>query len=103
MSYINYINVTSNLDMNVDGNDGFLYFLVDCSSGNINIDLYSDPIDSQNYIIHRIDSSSNTLTLTATNSKMINGSSSTTININTYADASFLNGNWLCSKFTFSL
>lgn len=102
MSIYSYVN--TNLDMNQNGNDGFQYYIVDCSTSSINISLGNNPYDALYYRIQRVDTNVlNTLTITATNSKLINGGTSTTMNINVYGDLIYINGAWMLSKYNYSL
>lgn len=90
--------VTSSIDL--DYNDMFQHFVVDCSSGNINIDMTSLIYTGYYFIFNRIDTSSNTLTLTARSGQTINGTTTYNVPIKGYTECVGLSTDWLCTTFT---
>jgi len=69
--------ILNNLDL--DEQNGYTYYIVDCSLGDIQLTLPTITYDGANFKIHRLDSSSNVLTITPQSGQTINGGSSITV------------------------
>ncbi len=95
MSNYNFvlINQTTNMDENLM--DGYEFYAVDCSNGNITLTLPTITYNGVFYIIHRVDSSNNTLTIAAQNGQTIREVQSLTLAPNRRAEIVSHNSDWL--------
>ena len=89
MSSLYIYNVTSSETIDL----GYDTFLVDATGGNITVTIPTSPGDGSNFMISRIDSSSNTVTVVPTSAD-INGSSSVSLGVNENAKLGASNGDW---------
>lgn len=89
MSSLYIYSVTSSLTIDL----GYDTFLVDATGGNITVTVPESPGDGFNFMIARIDSSSNTVTIVPTSAD-INGASSVTLGVNENAKLGAYNGDW---------
>ena len=102
MSY-SVVTINSNIDMDVNSYTGYNYFLVDCSSNNVTIQLTSSVWDGYTFIFQRVDTnSSNTLTLSAKTGTTINGSSSVTCGVKTYNQIVNYSSDWKCPSISYN-
>lgn len=100
MSY-SYATINSTVDMEQNNLQYYDYYLVDGSSGNISITL---PVlyDGSYIQLHRIDTSSNTVTLLPQSGETINGTSSLIFPINRYAQCVKIGSNWRVPRLAFN-
>lgn len=93
---------TSTIDLDNQPWIFYTYFVVDCTTGSVNITLPSVVTDGLYMIFNKIDNSSNTLTLTANTGQLIKGSSSLVISGISYCEACSVSGNWIAPQFLYS-
>lgn len=95
MSNYNFvlINQTTNMDENLM--DGYEFYAVDCSAGNITLTLPTITYNGVYYRIHRTDSSNNTLTVAAQNGQTIREVQSLTLAPNRQAHIVSYGTDWL--------
>ena len=92
--------ITSDIDQGSNGYDGYNYYIIDASSGNITITLTSNYLSNGlYYYFNRIDSSTNGVTLLCPNGYTINGNSSLSLNIGQSCEIVFNNDDWIASRF----
>jgi hypothetical protein len=94
--------ITSNVDFDIGSWSGYNYFPVDCTSGNITIELPTSVWDGLSFYFNRIDSTLLTsLTFTA-HTGTINGSSSLIAGGKTTIEFVYLSGNWMAPRFSYT-
>lgn len=104
MSSYTIYTINSTCDMSQNGLDGFQYYYIDASSGNITVTLTSNCFTGSYYPFMRVDSSSNTVTFIPSSSAItINSKTSLILPINTECDMIFSNNNWTAPKFSYSM
>lgn len=100
MSY-SYTTITSTVDMNQNSLEFFEYFLVDATSGNIEIKLPTS-YDGSYFQFHRKDTSSNTVTFICQTGDTVNGGSSILLPINRYCQVIKIGNDWRTPRISFN-
>jgi hypothetical protein len=95
MSNVSVGELTTSVDM--DNYDGFNYLFVDCSAGNITIDMTTLIFDGYYFIFNRRDNSSNTVTLLPKTGQTINGTTSFLIPPRGVTGILGFNNDWTCT------
>lgn len=101
MSSYSYTTINSTCDMDQNGLQWYDYYFVDATSGNITITLPT-LYDSSYFQMHRIDTSSNTVTLVPQSGDTINNTSSLLFPINRYSQLIKTSSNWRCPRISFN-
>jgi hypothetical protein len=90
MSSLYVLGITENITLNLSYNA----FFVDATGDNITITIPTNPGDGTNFMITRMDSSANTVTINTYDAVLINGSSSVSLNSHQNVLLGSFNGNW---------
>lgn len=100
MSY-SYTTITTTCDMEQNNLQYYDYYLLDASAGNISITL---PVlyDGSYIQLHRIDTTSNTITLLPQSGETLNGTTSVLFPINRYAQCVKIGSNWRIPRISFN-
>ena len=86
--------ITANIDMDLNDNTGYQYFLIDAGSNNVNVDLTNQIWDGLTFIYCRTDSSTSVVSLTAKTGTTINNAASINIAVGQMAEIVCYGTNW---------
>ena len=89
--------INSNTDMNQNSLEYNEYFLIDASSGNIDITLPANKGDGSFYQFHRTDESNNIVSFFPSSGETVNNTTSITLPINRYVQPIKISDNWIFS------
>jgi hypothetical protein len=100
MSY-SYTTINSTVDMNTNSLEYFEYFIVDATSGNIEIKLPT-AYDGSYFQFHRLDTTPNLVTFVPQTGNTVNGGSSFLLPVNRYTQVIKIQNDWRIPRIAFN-